>query len=475
MLPATDRRKLDGRQFGHPRQLNVAQAPTARASRFVKRLAAACVAVGLLSGALHAQSKPEFIALQGTVKAALYRPDNGATPRVGVLVMHRTSNYLGHRACTELSRRGFLMLCMNTRYENNEVLVDFDRLPLDVKTGVELLRKQPGIQKVVMFAHSGGGPMMSLYQAVAEKGVAYCQGANKITQCGNELANLPRADGMVFADAHPGNAVNLLRGINPAVLDETNPPDRRLNPELNPFDPINGFNPNGPSTYSREFQERYFRAQSERMNRLIDQAQAKLARMRKNDYPYPDNDILVIPRGGNPGSGPGAAAALFIAQPDMPQVNSTVRPAKMVLNDGTVVTQMVRSVFNANPKLAQDNLRFDSGTKVFTLRSFLSANAIRSRNSMTDIDHCSTNNSTVCAIRAITVPVLFTAMGAHYFIRDNEIHFEESASKDKDFVVIEGATHGFTPCGDCEKTPGQYANSVRNLFDYVAKWMNERF
>ena len=72
--------------------------------------------------------------------------------------MHRTSNYLTHRACTELSRRGFLMLCMNTRFENNEPAVDFEQLPLDVKTGVEFLRRQPGITKVVLFAHSGGGP-----------------------------------------------------------------------------------------------------------------------------------------------------------------------------------------------------------------------------------------------------------------------------------------------------------------------------
>src|SRR5438105_2165998 len=112
-------------------------------------------------------------------KAALYRPDAGPTPHVGVLVMHRTSNYLTHRACTELSRRGFLMLCMNTRYENNEALVDFEKLPLDVKTGVEILRRQAGITKVVLFAHSGGGPLMALYQAVAEEGPAFCKGATK--------------------------------------------------------------------------------------------------------------------------------------------------------------------------------------------------------------------------------------------------------------------------------------------------------
>jgi hypothetical protein len=45
----------------------------------------------------------------------------------------------------------------------------------------------------------------------------------------------------------------------------------------------------------------------------------------------------------------------------------------------------------------------------------------------------------------------------------------------KDFIVIEGATHGITPCVRCEQTPGQYSNSVKNFLDYVAKWVNARF
>src|SRR5689334_13089189 len=167
-----------------------------------------------------AQSRPEFINFQGRTKAALYRPDVGPAPHVGILVMHRTSNYLAHRACGELSRRGFLMLCMNTRYENNEAAVDFEKLPLDVKAGVEFLRRQNGISKVVLFAHSGGGPLMALYQAVAEKGPSYCKGPEKLTECGDDLAGLPRADGIVFADAHPGNSINTLRGLNPAVANE---------------------------------------------------------------------------------------------------------------------------------------------------------------------------------------------------------------------------------------------------------------
>jgi pimeloyl-ACP methyl ester carboxylesterase len=442
----------------------------------VNRVAvAAVVALGLVPAAAIAQSKPELIPFPGRTKGALYRPDAGPAPHVGIVVMHRTSNYLTHRACTELSRRGFLMLCMNTRYENNEAAVEFEKLPLDVKTGIEFLRRQTGITKVVLFAHSGGGPLMALYQAVAESGPGYCKGANKLTECGDDLAGLPRADGIVFADAHPGNSINTLRGLNPSVANENNPPDAPPIAALDPFNPANGFNSNGPSNYSAEFQARYFKAQADRMNRLIDSARDKLARMRRGEYPYPDDDIIVIPRGGNPGSGPGAWAALFIAQPDIAAVNSTSRPQKLLRNDGTIATEMIKSVYVADPKLSRDNLRFSTGTKVYTLRSFLSANAIRAKDSMEDIDYCSTNNSTVCAIQSISVPVLFNAMGAHYFIRDNERMFGMARSADKDFITVEGAVHGFTPCIACEKTPGQYSNSVKNLFDYMAKWMNDRY
>ncbi len=241
--------------------------------------------------------------------------------------MHRTSNYLTHRACTELSRRGFLMLCMNTRYENNEALVDFEKLPLDVKAGVEFLRRQPGITKVVLFAHSGGGPLMALYQAVAENGPVLLQGRRTSSPNAATISPACRAP---TASCSP-TRIRATRSTRCAGSTRRSPtrttrPTRRSIAELNPFDPKNGFNPNGPSNYSPEFQARYFKAQADRMNRLIDIARDKLARMKRNDYPYPDDDIMVIPRGGNPGSGPGASAALFIAQPDIAAVNSTARP-----------------------------------------------------------------------------------------------------------------------------------------------------
>ena len=51
---------------------------------------------------------------------------------------------------------------------------------------------------------------------------------NKLIECGDDLAGLPPADGIIFADAHPGNSINTLRGLNPAVANENNPPDAPL-------------------------------------------------------------------------------------------------------------------------------------------------------------------------------------------------------------------------------------------------------
>ncbi len=39
--------------------------------------------------------------------------------------------------------------------------------------------------------------------------------------------------------------------------------------------------------------------------------------------------------------------------------------------------------------------------------------------------------STTCALQNISIPILITAMGGFYFVRDNEVHYDMAASKDK--------------------------------------------
>jgi hypothetical protein len=429
---------------------------------------------GLATAWASAQSAPAFVML-GPADAALYKPDSGPAPHVALVIIHRTADYMRHPACTQFAQRGFMALCVNTRFTNNEGLVRFEDVALDVKAAITFLRKQPGITRVLLFGHSGGGPTVSFYQAVAENGIAYCTNPKRLVKCTDALANLPPADGIVFADSHPGNPVNVLRGLNPAVLSENDPPAAGFDPSLDPFDPKNGYNPSGVSHYSADFQRRYFAAQSKRMNGIINRSLAKLQAMKDGTYAYPDDDIIVIPRGGNPGSGPGAAAGLFMLDPSIAGVMSTVRPEKLLRNDGSIVTQVVHSVYVPDPKLKALHLTFDNGTKILSIRSFLSANAVRSTNALDGIDDCSSNNSTTCAVQSIAVPEMFAAMGAHYFVRDVEREYDLASSKDKDFVVIEGSTHFFTPCTACETTPGQYSNVMKNLMDYIRDWINKRY
>jgi pimeloyl-ACP methyl ester carboxylesterase len=416
-----------------------------------------------LGAPLFAQSNPVYVQFApGAVKAALYKPDSGPAPHVAVLLIHRTSNFLASPATRELSKRGFMVLAVNPRSDNNEAVVNFEANALDIKSGIEFLRKQPGITKVVLWGHSGGGPATSFYQAVAEKGSVYCRGANKLAECDRSLDGLPKADGLILVDAHPGVSVNGLRSLNPAVVDEHDP--KRIDPALDPFNPANGYK-DGAAHYSPAFQKKYFAAQAARMNRLIDAATAELKAMKNGSAPYPDEDGIVITRF--------EGARLMELDPTIH--HSTLKPQKLLKNDGTVVTQIVESVRQPARGYDRRNASFEGGARMMTLHAFLSANAIRAKDSLDDVDWCSSNNSTRCAVRSISIPLLITAMGAHYFIRDSEIHYDDAVSTDKELIVIEGATHGTTPCTACETTPGQYSNSQKNFFDYVTRWITARY
>src|SRR5260370_15003110 len=99
-----------------------------------------------VAGPLYAQGNPVYVQFSpAPVKGALYTPDGGPAPHVAVLLIHRTANFLASPATRELSSRGFMVLAMNPRSDNNEAAVSFELNALDIKSRVEFLRKQRGI------------------------------------------------------------------------------------------------------------------------------------------------------------------------------------------------------------------------------------------------------------------------------------------------------------------------------------------
>jgi hypothetical protein len=197
-----------------------------------------------------------------------------------------------------------------------------------------------------------------------------------------------KADGIIFMDAHPGNPINTLRSLNAAVRnEEANSP---LDRGLDPFNVSNGFNPSGDSVYSLAFQSRYFKAQSQRMNALIDKALAMRSRMQNGGFNPSDNDDFMIYRD---------SARLSDFSTGVHR--GTLQARKLLKDNGSVVTQIVNTVRVSNPGNKETDESF-SGAADLTVTAFLTANAIRSTHSLDGIDWCSSNNSTICACARFT-------------------------------------------------------------------------
>src|SRR5712692_3738182 len=92
--------------------------------------ATAMAFVALNATQASAQTNATYLELAHGVKAVLYTP--AAKSNVGVILIHRTADFLQHAGCTELSQRGFTVLCMNSRFDNNEAQVNWEVIAQDV-------------------------------------------------------------------------------------------------------------------------------------------------------------------------------------------------------------------------------------------------------------------------------------------------------------------------------------------------------
>jgi hypothetical protein len=109
-----------------------------------------------------------------------------------------------------------------------------------IAAAIKALRALPGVEKVVLAGHSSGSPELTSYQVVAENGPKACQDPERIYKCdGKGLDNLPKTDDVVMLDPNVG-APEKTVSLNPAV-DPHHP--RVYNPDLDMYNPKNGFNP----------------------------------------------------------------------------------------------------------------------------------------------------------------------------------------------------------------------------------------
>ncbi|MCP3729863.1 alpha/beta hydrolase [Sphingomonas sp. MG17] len=427
----------------------------------------AALATGLGAAAAQVQRVPAelrtsylaFGARDG--EGMLYESAMGASkPRVALVFAHPTNNNFNDPVARELAKRGYRVLTLN-RPGGDERL---DAIAPLVGRGVAWLRTLPGVEKVVLVGHSGGGPLMAFYQNVAENGPAACSGPEKIITCRVEgLKALPKADGIALLDPTLG-AYHQMTSIDPAAG------ETRRDTTVDMFDAANGYDAaTGKAAYSPDFRKRYLAAQATRGVSLTQAALARLKAIEAGQGRFSDDEPFAVR-----GIGVHAFGARLY-QPDTALLARTARPHLLLRADGTQgegIVPSVRAPMGQDVRRALTTLAQMGANS--TVRTFLAQAAIRTgpdyaitADSITGVDWASAFTSAPANARGITVPALVLTMSCHYLLVSGELTFDALASRDKSYAAVEGATHLFTPCRP------QYGDTVKRSFDFVDSWLSK--
>lgn len=220
--------------------------------------------------------------LRPRIYGAYAEPAGGG--KVAAIIMHPTSNFMGHYLIQPLAERGICCMGLNSRYVNNDTVLLMERVIQDLGAGVKFLR-DAGYEKVVLIGNSGGAALSSFYQAQAEKltAVRFAHG----DPTGLSPEDLPAVDGIALCAAHEGRSKLFLNWLDPSVVDESDPIS--ADPEYDMFNPENG------PPYSAAFLEKFRAKQRERRDRIENWAMARL-RMLRADPSGPQDQAFVVYR-----------------------------------------------------------------------------------------------------------------------------------------------------------------------------------
>ena len=177
--------------------------------------------------------------------------------KVAFIATHYDIDFSEHYLAEYLARRGHGFLGWNTRFRGMGHYFTLEQAVVDIGVGVRWLREEAGIDTVVLLGNSGGASLMSAYQSQAiEPNITATRGSS----VPDAALDLPPADLFVSLNAHPGRPDVLTMWLDPSVTDESDP--LSVDPTLDMH------NPEHAVPYSKEFIDRYRRAQEERNHRI---------------------------------------------------------------------------------------------------------------------------------------------------------------------------------------------------------------
>jgi pimeloyl-ACP methyl ester carboxylesterase len=315
------------------------------------------------------------------------------------------------------------------------------------------------VENIVLIGHSGGGALSAYYQAQAETPPAQ---RIRQTPAGDPFDlgkfDLPKADGLILLNAAEGEGLHIAHRLDPSLTDESDP--FSYDPSLDMYNPANGFRvPPEPSHYTKEFLERYRKAQQERARRLVEMARANI---REQEF-Y--QDLLKSPfyQHMTP------AGQLQIQRRAMFEKPLTVyrtyaEPGYYDLsidpNDRTLGHYTAPRV-NGQKRSDLFNWSSDDRMTAMSPRSFLSTESIVAQAGLWS------------NLKQISLPVLVVNSTADSGIwpSEGQSAFDATASKDKEKAVITGGEHSLQPDG-----PKAGAGDQRRQFTrMVVEWARKRW
>ncbi|VWX59796.1 conserved hypothetical protein [Burkholderiales bacterium 8X] len=228
--------------------------------------------------ALESQSGLQM--LRPRIYGALREP--AGPKKVAAIVMHPTSNFMGHYLIAPLAERGIACMGLNSRYMGNDTVLLMERAIQDLGAGVQHLRAA-GYEKVVLIGNSGGAALASFYQSQAEELTAHHFADGDPTHL--HPSDLPPVDGIALCAAHQGRSKLMRDWIDPSVTDEHDP--LSIDPELDMYDARHAM------PYDAEFLARFSAAQKARLDRIEQWALARLQQLRSTPGAPRDQAFIV--------------------------------------------------------------------------------------------------------------------------------------------------------------------------------------
>lgn len=412
----------------------------------------------------------KFVKLENRVPCMIYRPEQKSyKTETGIVLMHSDDDYFEFPPAKALAERGYTVIAAHVTRPS----ASLDRKLEELASVIEYIRTYPDIEKVLLLGHSGGATLMSAYQKIAENGGDSCRGKEKIIAL-DPIKELKPADGIMLLDSNFGNGVMTLLSLDPAIIDETNGVHR--NKKLDLFERENGYDPE-QCHYTQEFMDTYRKAQARRMNQLIHYAKERVKIIEKGEGCFLDDEPMVIP-------GALQYAPMNKLFPQIPRFFSHTREKWPLIHaDGTITVEQIPCLRKMRPGLSTSSY-CENGAFLTTVKAFLKSNAVQvDENAFTydesrlyGIDWKSSYCCTPGNAADIKVPMLLMGMtGSYEYIAAEHIYFQAQKCKDKVLAFVEGASHNFTAERECEAYQGQYGDTVKTCFDYVDKWICERF